>query len=185
MSNASADNHELKDVELCYTALGLSIGDSPAKIEMTYKRLVETYKANLASPDPAARADAQNSLKLIEEMYDKIKNSVTYQTMYRDQERRNKMHGEAEKSRMQQSEAGALDKSLTKCPTCRTVINKGLKTCPRCKARIVSPFEKLMEKIFTPTNVIVFGCIVVIGTLAFIGFTFPEQVKEILGLFRK
>ena len=105
--------------------------------------------------------------------------------MYRDQERRNKMHGEAEKSRMQQSEAGALDKSLTKCPTCHTVISKGLKICPRCKARIVSSSERLMQKIFTPTNMMIFGSIVVIVTMIFIGFMFPELVREILGLFRK
>jgi hypothetical protein len=183
MSNEPANNDELKDVELCYTAMGLSIGDSPGKIEMTYKRLIETYKANQASPDPAVREDAQNSLKLIEDMYDKIKNSVTYQTMYKEQERRNKTA--AEKSRMQQSGAGALDKSLTKCPTCHTVISKGLKICPRCKARIVSSSERLMQKIFTPTNMMIFGSIVVIVTMIFIGFMFPELVREILGLFRK
>ena len=185
MSNAPANNDELKDVELCYTALGLSIGDSPAKIEIAYKRLIEIYKANLASHDPAVRNDAQNSLRLIEEMYDKIKNSVTYQTMYKDQEKLNAMQGSAEKSRMQQPGSGALDKALMKCPTCHTVINKGLKTCPRCKSRILTPAEKLMEKIFTPINLIVFGCIVVIGTLTFVGFMFSDKVMEILGLFAK
>ena len=61
MSSTPTNDEELKDIELCYTAMGLSIGDSPAIIEITYKRLVEMYKANLSAPDHRAREEAKDS----------------------------------------------------------------------------------------------------------------------------
>ena len=183
MSNAPTNDEELKDIELCYTAMGLSMGDSPAKIEMTYKRLVEMYKASLAAPDHKAREEAKDSLRLIEEMYDKIKNSVTYQSMLREQERRGKLQSAAERSRS--AGAGMMDSSVMNCPMCRTVIKKGVKICPRCKGRIYTTAEKVMNRIFTKTNAIVFICVTLLGVMAFVGLMFPEQIKEIVNSFRR
>ena len=185
MSDNTVKGGELNDIDLCYTALGLSLGDSPAKIEMAYHRLSETYKANLSAPDPRLREDAKESLKLIEEMYGKIKNSVTYQAMLKDQERRSRLQGDTEKVRNQSAGAGVMASSMMNCPTCTTVIRKGLKTCPRCKAPILTPIEQVFNKIFTKTNVIVFSCIVLICMVVFIGLMFPEQIKGLVNLFRK
>src|ERR1035437_4090586 len=119
MSNAPANDEGLKDVELCYTALGLSTGDSPVKIEMMYKRLVEMYKTSLTAPDHRAREEAKESLSLIEEMYDKIKNSVTYQSMLKEQERRGKLQGGAERARTPNAGAVMMDSSVMNCPMCQ------------------------------------------------------------------
>jgi hypothetical protein len=192
MSTTPTSDEGLKDIELCYTAMGLSMGDSPAKIEMTYKRLVEMYKANLAAPDHRAREEAKGSLRLIEEMYDKIKNSVTYQSMLREQERRGKLQGGAERARTANAGAGMMDRSLMHCPMCHTVITKGIKICPRCKGRIYTPAEKLMNKIFTKTNMIIFFGVALLAVTAFFGLMFPEQIKmfpeqikEIVNSFRR
>jgi hypothetical protein len=184
MSNTPTNDEGLKDIELCYTAMGLSMGDSPAKIEMSYKRLVEMYKANLAAPDHRAREEAKDSLRLIEEMYDKIKNSVTYQSMLREQERRSKLQGGTERARTPNAGARKMDSSVMKCPMCLTVITKGVKRCPRCKGRIYTPAEKLMNKIFTKTNAIMFFCVVLLVVMAFIGLMFSEQIKEMVNSFR-
>jgi rubrerythrin len=183
MSDSMTDEEGLKDIELCYTAMGLSIGDSPDKIQMTYNRLSEMYKANLAAPDPKAREEAKESLKLIEEMHDKIKKSVTYQSMAREYEKRGKLQG-ADRSRSSSSGAGVLASTTMNCPMCHTVINKKSKVCPRCKARIYTPFEKAMNKIFTKTNVIIFFCLVIIGVIAVIGYLFSDQIMELVNSFR-
>ena len=184
MSSAPTDDEGLKDIELCYTAMGLSIGDSPAQIEITYKRLVEMYKANLTAPDHQTREDAKASLRLIEEMYDKIKNSVTYQSMLRDQQRQSKLQGETARARTSNAGAGMMDKSVMKCPMCHTVIKKGVKFCPRCKGRIYTTAEKLMNIIFTKTNLIIFSVVMLLAITVFFGLMFQEQIKDLVNSFR-
>lgn len=182
MTNNKTPDKGLKDIELCYTAMGLSIGDSPAKIEMMYNRLCEMYKAKLIASDPRAHMEAKENLDLIEEMYNKIKNSVTYQSMAKDYEKRGKLQGE-ERSRPSDIDATLLKSSMMNCPKCHTVISKDSKVCPRCKTPILTQYEMIMKTVFTKTNIIVFFCIVVIGIMVIIGLLFSDQINDMVNSF--
>src|SRR5476651_1945070 len=89
MNDAKDQEKELSDIDLCYKALGLSVGDSPERIEMTYNRLMGMSKSNLASGDPAVREEAKNSIALVNQMYENIKASVTYQSMVKEYSKSN------------------------------------------------------------------------------------------------
>jgi hypothetical protein len=179
MTSSARNDDELKDIALCYSALGLSVGDSPNKIEMTYKRIVATNKAGLASPDPQVRENANQNLRLVEEMYSKIRYSVTYQSALKDQEKKSKMRDEVEQTRIPARETVVMDKALMNCPMCHSVISKGTKSCPRCKARIETPVEKMMKVLSSPAIIIIFGCLVVLGIIAFFWIMYPDQIREL------
>ena len=185
MSRTTGDENEIKDIALCYTALGLSVGDSPGKIEMVYKRVVETCKANLASPDPKVREEAKNSLSLVEEMYEKIRKSVTYQTALRDQDRQVRMQSDAGRSASSGHGTVVADKALTTCPMCHSVISKEARTCPRCKARIETVGEKMMSVVTTPAVLIIICILVLIGAAILVWMVFPEQIGALFSTASK
>lgn len=180
MTSSARNEDELKDIALCYSALGLLIGDSPDKIELTYKRIVETNKAGLSSPDPQLREDASKNLRLVEEMYNKIRQSVSYQSALKDHEKKSRTRDESEQTRIPARHTIVRDKALINCPMCHSVISKGTKSCPRCKARIETPVEKLIGVMLSPAIAITLGCIVVLGIIAFFWFMYPDQMWELV-----
>ena len=185
MSTSSVKDDELKDIELCYNALGLDMGDPPGKVEFAFKRLSETYRANMASPDPKAREEARESLRLVEEMYDKITKSVTYLTTLKDQEKRGKIQEGGERTKPADYGTEVTRSSLMNCPMCDTLIEKGSKVCPRCKGRIFTATEQLMTKLFSPTIIILLCSLIVIGVFAFLFLMYSDQIKDLIGSFRQ
>ena len=124
MSDQKNKNDELKDIDLCYKALGLSIGDSPQQVESTYTRLMEIYNNNMKSPDGHVRQDAKNNMELIADMYANIKDSVTYQAMEKEYAKKGKLAESGGKGSVSNNEA-LLQKGIYKeCPSCQSVISK-------------------------------------------------------------
>ena len=180
-----AIDDKINDVALCYSAMGLSIDDPPAKVEMTYKRLREAYKAGLSSGSPQAREEANENLKLLDELYNKIINSVTYKTVASDQARRESVQGGPNRGRSGGSAERAGKVSLISCPKCNTVVNKGTKVCPRCKTRIYTDFEKAMKVLTSKTSIVIMAILVVMVVLAVLGFIFFDQIMEIVNSYRQ
>ncbi len=176
MGDAEQDK-ELTDVILCYKAMGVSIDDSPAQIERAYKLLTEDYRKNLASPDPAVRESARNSMLLVSEMYDKIKGSITYNAKAKECMKA----GMREVERQSTARAAAsvkVEKSrLMNCPSCRSAISIGSKSCPVCKTRIYTKTEQILNQYFTKTTIIILCLFLLIGILAGLGIMYPAQVR--------
>jgi predicted nucleic acid-binding Zn ribbon protein len=180
MSDQKNKNDELKDIDLCYKALGLSIGDSPQQVESTYTRLMEIYKNNMKSPDGHVRQEAKNNMELIADMYANIKDSVTYQAMEREYAKKGKLAESGGKGSASNNEA-LLQKGIYKeCPSCQSVISKTEKKCPKCKEDLTSGFERFRKDYLTKTNVIVFSVLLIIIIIAVVGFMFSSQIMEII-----
>ena len=179
MNDAKDQEKELSDIDLCYKALGLSVGDSPERIDMTYNRLMGMSKSDLASGDPAVREEAKNSIALVNQMYENIKASVTYQSMVK----------EYSKSNAREKETQGIDPRLMKniykeCPSCRSIISKAVKTCPKCKFVYKTFSEKLFEDYLTPKHIIIISVVVVVGLCAYIGIQNPDLIDKVLSVFR-
>lgn len=144
-----AQNEEVLDTSLCYLALGVSISDSPQRIQETYERLVRKYKAEFNSLDPSIKEAAREQLDIIERMYHTITVSVSY----------------ASKAKDQMKAAGAMDRTpavrritsdLTNCPSCSAPVSKAAQSCPFCKAMLLTPWKKFQRKYLTVTNLLRF-----------------------------
>jgi hypothetical protein len=173
-------DQELTDVILCYKAMGLSLDDGPSHIEQTYMGLTEAYRKNLSSPDPVIREDARKNIALMKEMYDKIKGSITYNTMVREQEKSGKL-AEEQKAAKVKPQVVKLENHLMNCPSCRNVISKRSKSCPICKYRFLSPLQKLMDRFVTTRNVAIAGVILVLLVVAIVFILNPDIVQRIVG----
>jgi hypothetical protein len=180
MRNDNKKDKKLTDIDLCYQALGLSIGDSPAKIEEAYARLTAVYKKDLSSPEPAVRENAKNSIALMTEMYGKIARSVTYKAMLKEQDRIGR-----NETRTPNADMLAMKSSLILCPSCNTLIGKGFKICPRCKHRFYTKTEKFVEQYLTIKIITLFFLIVLTGIMVYIGLMYPDRVTELLGSLRR
>jgi hypothetical protein len=172
--------NELTDITLCYMAMGVSIGDSPDKIEETYKALTEEYRKNLRSPDHAVREDAKNNIELIGELYEKIKGSITYQTMAKDYLKSSQR--DADKAGIRKTAANVkVEKTrLMSCPNCKKIISKGLKVCPLCRKPVNTKAGKFIKQYFTITNTIISLIIVVIAITFVISIMFPDQFTGLM-----
>ncbi len=182
MNNEVVGQHdnELTDVILCYKAMGLSLDDGPLRIEQTYMDLTENYRKHLSSPDPVLREDARKNIALMKEMYDKIKGSITYNTVVRELEKSGKLAEEMKAAAAAKPKVVRLENHLMHCPACRNVINKGSKTCPICKFRFLSPFEKFMDRYVTTKSIVIF-CVVLILLLAvFALLMYPNLLQKIV-----
>jgi hypothetical protein len=184
MSNPGTEEQDdkLKDVILCYQAMGVSVSDSPEQIEFTYNSLTKEYKKNLTSTDPTVREDAKNSLALIDELYDTIKGSVTYNSMAREFEKQGDRKTDVKKLRKPEVKVTVPKVMTVICPSCYNLINKGLKTCPKCKARIYGKTERFMRQIFTKRNLIVLGVFLTLAIIVSAVLMFPDMIQELLKL---
>ena len=159
MGTVEQDN-ELTDVSLCYQSLGIPLGASPTEIEQVFKALTEEYKAKLASPDPAGREEASRNLEQLNEMYDKIRGSVTYRAMEKDHLKRIGNAPASEARVKRPVHRAVIEKTpMINCPRCNGVIAKSLKTCPICKSRLYTVTEKIMRAYFSPTKIVIY-CLV-------------------------
>ena len=152
-------NNELTDIALCYQSMGVPLDASPAQIEQMYKALTEENNRRQASADPAIRADAKQSQDLVNEMYEKIRGSITYRAMEKDYHKKGL---DAQDNRQKRPAPQALIQNrtvLVNCPRCNGSITKGLKVCPICKYRLYTVTEQILRTYFTPKKLIVYGVI--------------------------
>jgi len=165
--------NELTDIALCYQALGVPLDASPVQIDRMYQALSEENKKKLASTDPAERADAKQSQDLVNEMYDKIRGSITYHAMEKDYLKKSADQAEAKVKRPVHQ--AVVEKSLIiNCPRCNGSIRKGLKVCPICRTPIYTTMQKIMRACFTPKKLIIYLVVLSVAALAAIAVLHPE-----------
>jgi len=165
--------NELTDIALCYQALGVPLDASPAQIERMYQSLTEENKKKLASAEPGVRADAQRSQDLVDEMYDRIRGSITYHAMEKDYLKKNADLAEA-KVKRPVHQAVAEKNLMINCPRCNGSIRKGLKVCPICKTPIYTVLQKIVRACFTPKKLIIYFVVLSIAALAVLRVLRPE-----------
>jgi rubrerythrin len=181
---ADAQENELTDVVLCYQSLGLDLDSSPAQIEQMYRSLTDENKRKLASPDPALREEARKSQELVNEMYDKIRGSITYRAMERDHEKRAGSGQVAEVKVKRAVHQSVVEKrQMVNCPRCNGLIAKGLKTCPICRTRFLSIPEKIMKACFSRNKVIVYCLVLAVAASLFVYFNFFAGAKDSMSEF--
>ena len=180
MSDPRRKNEELTDIDLCYKALGLSVGDSPAQIETTYNRLMDIYKNNMKSADGQVREDAKNSISLITDMYENIKASVTYQAMEKEYKKMSSRSSDAGKSNVSKSEAQAIKSSYKECPSCMSMISKSAIKCPKCKYDFKTVTATIITQLFTRTNVIILSVIVLLVAVGIAGYLNRALIADII-----
>ncbi|NVO01019.1 MAG: hypothetical protein HXX17_17045 [Geobacteraceae bacterium] len=137
-----ADNNERNDVSLCFQALGIEFGAPPEEVEKAYQKIIADIKRKATSPDPSVRAEAMNDLDLINELYEKIRNSITYSSKLREAE-----NAAAIKASMKK--IAAAEPQFKICPSCQKTISFHLKKCPFCREVIRTPLEKLIYFLFS------------------------------------
>lgn len=175
----AAQEEELTDVILCYKAMGLSLDDGPAHIAQTYNDLTEGFRGNLASVDPTVREDARKNIALMREMYDKIKGSVTYNTIVRELEKNGRLAAEMKAAEAVKPKVVKLENHLTHCPSCRNVINIKSKVCPICKYRILTPLEKFVRRHLTTKKVVIAAVLLIVILAAVILSTNPGLIRTL------
>ncbi|MGD0845525.1 MAG: hypothetical protein ABSA06_14335 [Geobacteraceae bacterium] len=151
MSSHEKIDDELKDVDMCYKGMGIPFDSSPDEVERAYRSLTAEIKKNLLSADSAKRSKAKEDDELVNNLYNKIRNSVNYQRKLR--ERGYAPEGQ-EGAQQRRTEARAPHIVLKICPCCNNSVNKALKVCPFCRKRLYSSiFEKIWEENFTLKNI--------------------------------
>lgn len=180
MSNPKGKNEELMDIDLCYKALGLSMGDSPQQVEMTYNRLMDIYKNNMKSADGQVRMDAKNNMELISDMYANIKSSVTYQAMEKEYSKKSKLSNDAGKSNAAKRDAPAMKSIYKECPSCTAMVSKSATKCPTCKYN----FQTVTDRILASKNLIILGVIVVLVVVGIAGYLNRALIADIINAFR-
>ena len=174
-------NEELTDIDLCYKALGLSVGDSPEQIEATYNRLTDIYKNNMKSADAHVRDEAKNSLTLIADMYENIKASVTYQAMEKEYAKKGKLSGDAGKIK---AEAAAMRNTHKECPSCMAMVIKSATKCPTCKHEFKTAADKIMGQFLTKTNVIIVSVIILLAVVGIVGYLNRALILDVVNTLR-
>jgi curved DNA-binding protein CbpA len=170
---------ELKDVALCYKALGIPFDSSPAEVERAYRSLSAQFNKDLHSPDPATRLKAKEDAELVTSLYEKITNSANYQ---RKMKERSHAQDEREGTQKGKTETNAPKLILMICPSCNNTISKGLKACPFCKKRIYSSqFEKIWEENLTSKKMLL--TLSILSCLALV-ILFVANLNDIIEFIR-
>lgn len=142
--------NELTDVALCYQAMGIELDASPPEIERMYRWMQEQYRRKLDASEEALRQEARQSLELLQEMYERIRGSITYQAAHQQYQKKTSSAGTASAARRPLHHATVQKSFMINCPRCNGWINKGVESCPICKAPVLSLGQKLAQGWLTP-----------------------------------
>jgi hypothetical protein len=176
------EENELTDVALCYQSMGVALDASPDEIEKMHRHLTEEHKKNLASPVPAQREEARLSLELLDEMYEKIRGSITYRAFQKDYQKKSSEAATLqEKPQRGVHQAVAQKRLMMICPRCNGSIHKEVKTCPICKTPIYSVMEKIMKSCFTPKKLILYCLVVAAVSLGIFAYLNPGKFSKFSG----
>jgi hypothetical protein len=136
-----ANDNERNDVSLCFQALGIDFGAAPEEVEKAYQRMVAEIKKKQASPDPTVRTEAAKDLELAYDLYEKIRNSITYSSKLQEADKLASIkQGQQKKETVQQYQI---------CPSCKKTIGATFKKCPYCRQPILTPLEKFINALFS------------------------------------
>ncbi|GAM07853.1 hypothetical protein OR1_00122 [Geobacter sp. OR-1] len=176
MSDSAKNLAEKYDnLELCYKVMGLSFSDPPEKVDKVFNNLMAGYKQKLRSSKPDEAQDAQMNIEQIQEIYERITNSMIYKDYAREYEKYKNAQNAVKEER--QMKAHVEKSTFVNCPSCGKILNIGFKTCPYCRKKVYTPAEMMMMKIFSTRNIIIAA--VVILAIAAVGIYLfkPELVK--------
>jgi len=179
MSDAAAKEKELSDIELCYKAMGLSFSDNPQKVESVYSKLKDDYGKLMRSSDPSERVRATESMKQLEELFSTITGSLIYKDYAREYEKYKQAKAEEIQARKQKQELQQqIDRNtLVDCPYCRKLISPKLKICIYCHGKILSPMERMIEKLFSTRNIIFLTVVVLLAVVGFVIMFRPDLLR--------
>lgn len=163
-----AAENERNDISLCFQALGIEFGAPPEEVEKAYQKMLAEIKKKQASPDPAKRAEAATDLELAHDLYEKIRNSVTYNTRLKEVSHAASIKDQMKKDAVQQFKI---------CPACRKTIGAAFKKCPFCKEPIRTPFEQFMNKLFSGKSIALFVVLLLV-IAAVVVATNPGLLKK-------
>lgn len=169
---------ELSDIELCYKAMGLSFSDNPEQVERTYRKLKDEYSKGTRSADLSERAVAAENMKQLEELFATITGSLIYKDYAKEYEKYKEVKAlEVAARKQKQAEKPAVKEALVNCPYCSKPISPKLKVCMYCRGKILTPMEKIMERLFTRTNMLITGAVVILIAAAVIFVLYPGLLK--------
>ncbi|MEI6305947.1 MAG: hypothetical protein WCP33_03900 [Deltaproteobacteria bacterium] len=172
--------NELSNIELCYKAMGLSFSDNPEQVERTYLKLKDEYGKAMRSSDIPVRAGATENLRQLEELFTTITGSLIYKDYAREYEKYKAIKAEEIAARKQkQAEKPVAKEALVNCPYCNKLIAPRLKVCMYCRGKILTPMEKLLEKVFTTNNMIVLVVIVLLVAAGIVVMLNPQILKRL------
>lgn len=164
-----ANDNERNDVSLCFQALGIDFGAPPEEVEKAYQRLLAEIKKKQSSADPAKRAEAVTDLALAHDLYDKIRNSLTYSTKLKEADQAAARKEQPKKENVQQFQI---------CPSCRKTIGAAFKKCPYCREPIRTPFEAFMHKLFSGTSLVIIIILLLLTVAGILYVNFPDILKK-------
>jgi RNA polymerase-binding transcription factor DksA len=169
-----ADNKkdDRTDVSLCFQALGLEFGAPPEDVEKAYQRMLAEIKRKQSSPDPAKRSEAAGDLELAHDLYEKIRNSITYNTRLREAEHLSSLKEQTKKEPVQQYKI---------CPSCKKTIVASLKKCPFCREPIRTPFEMFMHRYLTGRNLVLIIILILVIIAAVVVLMNPDLINLLTG----
>ncbi|HJV66705.1 MAG TPA: hypothetical protein VJ550_13285 [Geomonas sp.] len=183
----SEEHKELNDITLCYQAMGLALDASPETVDRRYRALCDEYRKKSASPDVSVREEAKVSLELLNEMYQNIRNSITFLAAERESEKRRQAAGVQAPVKRVHS-AVAERGVMMACPRCNGSIVIGSKVCPICKVEILTTAEKIAAH-FTMKRVIIYLVILAVLVLAALRMLAPnlftDSKPEAVDIFEK
>lgn len=166
-----AGENELNDVSLCFQALGIEFGAPPDEVEKAYKRMIDVIKKKQSSANPAERAEAAKDLELAHDLYDKIKNSVTYNTRLKERDQAESLKEQIKKSAEQQQQM-----QFKVCLSCQKTIGASLKKCPYCKEPVRTPLEMFFHRLFSGANLVIILVLLVLA-VGGIGYYFYQEMQ--------
>lgn len=144
------------NIELCYKVMGLSFSDPPDQVDRIYHSLVDKYKRDMSSSDPDARQNAKTNLDQVNELFERITNSMIYKDYAREYEKYKQFKADEAEARKQKHEA---EKDvLMICPYCSKRIPIKQRTCIYCHGTIYTPAELLLKKLLAP-KVLIAGAV--------------------------
>jgi hypothetical protein len=135
-----ASEDERSDISLCFQALGIEFGAAPEEVEKAYQRMVAEIKRRQASGDPSQKAEAAKDLELAFDLYEKIRNSVTYNSRMKEVNLADSIKSQIKKDSAQQFKV---------CPSCHKTIGATFKKCPFCRETIRTPVEMFFHQLFS------------------------------------
>jgi len=170
--------NELSNIELCYKAMGLSFSDNPEQVERTYRKLKEEYGRAMRSSDTSQRADATENLKQLEELFISITSSLIYKDYAREYAKYKAIKDEEQAAKKQkQGEKPVVKDVLVNCPYCHKLISPKLRVCMYCRGKILTPMEKMMEKLFTTKGIIIIAVVLLLIAVAVVVALNPHLLK--------
>ena len=165
---------ELTDVVLCYQAMGVPLDADPVQIEQVYRTLTDGYRKDLSAAGQVQREEARRNLALVQEMYDKIRVSITYHAVEKEYQRRAERSAETTRVKRQPHSAVVERNRQIHCARCNGLIARGLKTCPICKGAVLSPLKRIFKACFTPKKLLLYFVVLAVASVVALRLLRPE-----------